>query len=449
MSAIAKPLDATGGKRPLRVLYVVHNHPTLHPGGAEAYALELYEAMRESPDVEPSCWRGSGPTSPAQRVAHPGTPFSSVNGDPNQYFVFTETDALRLLHADLPRQDPLHAAPRRLPARRTGPTSSTSSTPSSSASTCSARSAASCPTRRSSTRCTSSCRSATATARWCGPSATSSAAKPRRGAATSASRRSASSPSSCASASSSRTSTTSTCSSPRASSAGALPRLGHRAGADRGSRSTAAVRRASRAPAPQQTEAPRNPSASSASSATSRACKVLLEAMALLDERRRRAPLAARRQPRAAAAGVPGRVRARCTRRCGRARHLRAARTTTASCRSLMADLHWVLVPSIWWENSPLVIQEAFFHGRPVICSDVGGMAEKVTRRRRRAPLPGRRPAQPGAARSKRRSTNARAVGLAARRHPRALRDGRPRRTPARRCTANLIEQRKGVTAHA
>jgi glycosyltransferase involved in cell wall biosynthesis len=24
------------------------------------------------------------------------------------------------------------------------------------------------------------------------------------------------------------------------------------------------------------------------------------------------------------------------------------------------------------------VIQEAFFHGRPVICSDVGGMAEKV-----------------------------------------------------------------------
>jgi glycosyltransferase involved in cell wall biosynthesis len=44
----------------------------------------------------------------------------------------------------------------------------------------------------------------------------------------------------------------------------------------------------------------------------------------------------------------------------------------------LMADLHWVVVPSVWWENSPLVIQEAFFHRRPVICSDVGGMAEKV-----------------------------------------------------------------------
>jgi glycosyltransferase involved in cell wall biosynthesis len=45
----------------------------------------------------------------------------------------------------------------------------------------------------------------------------------------------------------------------------------------------------------------------------------------------------------------------------------------------LMEDIHWVLVPSIWWENSPLVIQEAFFHRRPIICSDVGGMAEKVT----------------------------------------------------------------------
>lgn len=45
----------------------------------------------------------------------------------------------------------------------------------------------------------------------------------------------------------------------------------------------------------------------------------------------------------------------------------------------LMADVDWVVVPSKWWENSPLVIQEAFMHERPVICSDIGGMAEKVT----------------------------------------------------------------------
>ena len=25
-----------------------------------------------------------------------------------------------------------------------------------------------------------------------------------------------------------------------------------------------------------------------------------------------------------------------------------------------MAEVDWVIVPSIWWENSPLVIQEAF-----------------------------------------------------------------------------------------
>jgi glycosyltransferase involved in cell wall biosynthesis len=44
----------------------------------------------------------------------------------------------------------------------------------------------------------------------------------------------------------------------------------------------------------------------------------------------------------------------------------------------LMANIDWVVVPSIWWENSPLVIQEAFQHRRPVIASGIGGMAEKV-----------------------------------------------------------------------
>lgn len=44
-----------------------------------------------------------------------------------------------------------------------------------------------------------------------------------------------------------------------------------------------------------------------------------------------------------------------------------------------MRSVDWVVVPSIWWENSPMVIQEAFALGRPVIVSDIGGMAEKVT----------------------------------------------------------------------
>jgi len=44
----------------------------------------------------------------------------------------------------------------------------------------------------------------------------------------------------------------------------------------------------------------------------------------------------------------------------------------------LMQTVDWVVVPSIWWENSPVVIQEALFHGRPLLCSNIGGMAEKV-----------------------------------------------------------------------
>ena len=45
---------------------------------------------------------------------------------------------------------------------------------------------------------------------------------------------------------------------------------------------------------------------------------------------------------------------------------------------ALMRSVHAVLVPSVWWENSPLVIQEALLNRRPVLCSDIGGMAEKV-----------------------------------------------------------------------
>ncbi len=43
-----------------------------------------------------------------------------------------------------------------------------------------------------------------------------------------------------------------------------------------------------------------------------------------------------------------------------------------------MGQVDWVVIPSIWWENSPLVVQEAFMHGRPVVTSNIGGMAEKV-----------------------------------------------------------------------
>lgn len=37
-----------------------------------------------------------------------------------------------------------------------------------------------------------------------------------------------------------------------------------------------------------------------------------------------------------------------------------------------------LIVPSIWYENAPLVIQEAFLAGIPVIASNIGGMKELV-----------------------------------------------------------------------
>jgi glycosyltransferase involved in cell wall biosynthesis len=45
---------------------------------------------------------------------------------------------------------------------------------------------------------------------------------------------------------------------------------------------------------------------------------------------------------------------------------------------ALMQQIDAMVIPSTWWENSPVVIQEAFTNGKPVICSNIGGMAEKV-----------------------------------------------------------------------
>ncbi|TSH97292.1 glycosyltransferase [Verticiella sediminum] len=49
-----------------------------------------------------------------------------------------------------------------------------------------------------------------------------------------------------------------------------------------------------------------------------------------------------------------------------------------ANVSSLMSECDYVVVPSTWWENSPVVIQEAFAVGRPIICTGIGGMAEKI-----------------------------------------------------------------------
>ena len=103
-------------------------------------------------------------------------------------------------------------------------------------------------------------------------------------------------------------------------------------------------------------------------------------------------------------------------------------RTTTRRFRDLMSEIDWVVVPSRWWENSPLVIQEAFMHGRPVICSDIGGMAEKVTHQVNGLHFT---VGSPAAWRETIRGCDhPRAVGAAASRDPGHLHDERPRGQP-------------------
>ncbi len=43
-----------------------------------------------------------------------------------------------------------------------------------------------------------------------------------------------------------------------------------------------------------------------------------------------------------------------------------------------LAAIDVLVIPSVWWENAPFVIREAFAAGVPVVASDRGGMAERV-----------------------------------------------------------------------
>ncbi|HWL57094.1 MAG TPA: glycosyltransferase [Paracoccus sp. (in: a-proteobacteria)] len=47
-------------------------------------------------------------------------------------------------------------------------------------------------------------------------------------------------------------------------------------------------------------------------------------------------------------------------------------------CVDIMRAYGWIIIPSVWWENSPVVIQEARAARTPMIASDIGGMAEKT-----------------------------------------------------------------------
>jgi len=358
----------------LRVLYVAHNHPTLHPGGAEAYALELYEGMRETPGVEALLLARIGTNVARRRVAHPGTPFSTVNEDPGQYFVFTETehfdfftltsrdkalysrhltdfllahrpDVVHLQHTHFIGVDLLSQIRRVLPdaaivytlheflpiCHRDGQMVRTFDDDL-------------CP-EASPRRCNE-----------CFPEL-----------------------------------------SPQAFFLRERFVKGHFANVDRFLAPSAQLMDkylrwgiaeerieveeygrlapARRAGDPAQTRSPTNIGFFGQLSRF-KGAEVMLDAMAMLD-------------PDCEAhlwlngANLELQSEEFQAEFAARSRELRDRVTFRGpydhdELPSLMEDLHWVIVPSIWWENSPLVIQEAFFHRRPIIASDVGGMAEKV-----------------------------------------------------------------------
>ena len=124
---------------------------------------------------------------------------------------------------------------------------------------------------------------------------------------------------------------------------------------------------------------PATASPSSASSTAYKGADVLLEAMEIARRRLRRPPVDLRRQPRDAADRSSGSGSASCSSR--RAATSRSPAPTSA--RDL-AQADGAGSTGSWCPRSGgrparWSSMEAFQYGRPVICSDIGGMSEKVT----------------------------------------------------------------------
>jgi glycosyltransferase involved in cell wall biosynthesis len=81
--------DDLGGGRP-KVLYVSSNHPAVRVGGLELYALDLYEAVRDQGEFEPVFLARTGPPYTSTTREQAGTPFKLVGDDPNQYLFYTD-----------------------------------------------------------------------------------------------------------------------------------------------------------------------------------------------------------------------------------------------------------------------------------------------------------------------------------------------------------------------
>jgi glycosyltransferase involved in cell wall biosynthesis len=87
-----------GKKSKLKVLFIVHNHPSMYPGGTEAYALDVYREMGTREEIEPVLLARIGPTPSMHAQSHPATPFGRFDLDGRQYWMYSDSANFDWLH---------------------------------------------------------------------------------------------------------------------------------------------------------------------------------------------------------------------------------------------------------------------------------------------------------------------------------------------------------------
>lgn len=88
-------------------MFIAHNHPAIRPGGSEGYAFEVYEEMRDQGEFEPMFVARSGPPFSIAQRHHEGRPFTLTNDDPNQYLFYTDPEGFDWLYGRSPHKSAL------------------------------------------------------------------------------------------------------------------------------------------------------------------------------------------------------------------------------------------------------------------------------------------------------------------------------------------------------
>jgi glycosyltransferase involved in cell wall biosynthesis len=85
--------------KPLRILFICHNHPDLHPGGTEIFAHQLFREMKARDGVEALF---VGCTNGLHREQKPGTLFQTIGRSPDELILWAgHFDRFNLSQTDL------------------------------------------------------------------------------------------------------------------------------------------------------------------------------------------------------------------------------------------------------------------------------------------------------------------------------------------------------------